>query len=157
MGTFRVLPAPQLAGLAPVSAASSWNYGSWVQIIETAEESSILGVQWRPTAIPAVNVTEEVIFDIGTGAAGAESVRVQIPNSFRQATAVGYYGTTVCFFLPEPFTVTAGQLVAVRAADSNAAARTYQGFRLFIDQITPARPQNFGPKINQSVNRSAVI
>jgi hypothetical protein len=157
VGTFRVLPAPGLAGLVPLSAASAWGYGSWVEIIQTSEACSILGVTYQWTAIPAVDVTEEIIFDIGTGAAGSESVKVQITQSFRQDTAVGYYLTTIAPMLPEPYSISAGTRIAVRAADSNAAARTYQGFRLLIDQITPAGPQDFGLNVNQAVNRSAVI
>lgn len=156
MGTFRVLPNPSLAGLTVTSAASSWGYGSWVEFIQTAEDCSILGVRWMWTAVPSVDVTEEVMLDIGTGASGAESVKVQVPSSFRQDTAVGYYLTTMSFFLPEPYTITAGTRVAIRAADSNAAARTYQGVRLFIDRITPAGPQTFGRETLQAVNRSAV-
>jgi hypothetical protein len=157
MGTFRTLPMPQLAGLAPVSAASGWGYGSWVQIIQTSEDCSILGMSVQWTAIPSVDVTEEIIFDIGTGAAGAEAVRLQITQSFRQDTAVGYYLSTIAPMLPEPYSISAGTRIAVRVADSNAAARTYQGFRLLIDQITPAGPQDFGLNVNRAVNRAAVI
>lgn len=157
MGTFRVLPNPGLAGGVVLSAASSWGFGSWVELIRTSEECSILGISAQWTAIPSVDVTEEIIFDIGTGAAGSESVKVQITQSFRQDTAVGYYLQTIAPMLPEPHLISAGTRIAVRAADSNAAARTYQGFRLLIDQITPAGPQDFGSQINQSVQRAAVI
>lgn len=158
MGTFRTLPMPQLAGLAPVSAASSWGYGSWVEIIQTAEACSILGVSFMTTGIPgSSDVTLEQMFDIGTGAAGAESVSIQVPSLVRADTLVGYWLNTIAWFLPEPFSVSAGTRLAVRAADSSTSARAYEGFRLIIDQITPAGPQDFGLNVNQAVNRAAVI
>jgi hypothetical protein len=157
MGTFRALPMPQLAGLIVTSAASAWGYGSWVQIIQTSEACSILGVTYQWTSIPSVDTTESHIFDIGTGAAGGEAVKIQVTSNHRSDTAVGYYLSTIQWFLPEPYSVSAGTRLAVRVADSSTSARTYQGFRLLIDQITPAGPQDFGNIALQAVKRSAVI
>ena len=157
MGTYRVLPEPQLVGLAPVSAASAWGFGSWVLVQQTAGESSIMAVSYQWTSAPTADTTEETLLEIGTGASGSQTTQLQFPHSHRSDTAVGYYLKPTWVVLPEPFAVTAGTALWVRAADSSTSARTYQGFRIMYDQITPAGPQTFGRQINQAVNRAAVI
>lgn len=155
MGTFYTLPRDALAGGVCASAASAWGFGSWVLLQEKTEEITILGASYQWTSIPGLDTTESHLIEIGTGAAGAESVKLQFASNHRPDTQVGYYLKTIPVFLPEPFVVTAGTRIAVRAADSSTSARTYQGFRLLIDRITPGPPGPPNPRINQAVNRKA--
>jgi hypothetical protein len=157
MGAFMVLPQPQLIGLQVASAASSWGYGSWVELQRTTEAVSILGISYQWTSIPTADTTESHLIEVGTGAAGAESAQLQVSSNHRSDTAVGYYLQTFQMFFPEPRSISAGTRVSIRAADSSSSARTYQAVRLIIDRITPAGPQSFGKQLNQAVNRSLYI
>jgi len=137
-----VLPRRTVIGSAPVSAASVWGFGSWVEFVPALNNvsMSIGRVTFMPTAIPAVDTTEEVLLEIGTGAAGAEVVQIQVPFTFRSDTAVAFYFPLVNFHIPDPYLVAASTRIAVRVADSNAAARTYQSVRLHVNPVTPAAP-----------------
>jgi len=130
-GRYLSLPAAS-AGKSPASAASAWGYGAWVEIVPSLEGGIyVTGFAFQITNIPALDTTVEQLFEISTGAAGSESLEIQIPYSFRMDTAIGYYLTkTLNVYFPEPMFIAAGSRVAVRAADSLVTAITYGGVKL---------------------------
>lgn len=157
MGIFKTIPQQGLSGLSVASAASAWGFGAWQTLLQNCPELSVIGLTLQFTAIPSVDTTEEVILEIGTGAVGAETTKLQFPYSFRSDTAVGFYRPWH-FFLPEPLTVAANTRVAVRFADTSTSARTYNGVRIRIDELTPFGPNPPGVDITQqALQRSAVI
>ena len=139
------LALPKYAtGASVISSATAWAYGSYVVIAEClARDIYIIGVQFQITDAPAsLDVTEEHLFEIATGAAGAEVTKIQIPYSVRQDTAVGYYLTaSVSCTFPEGYKVPALSRISARATNSIAVAVTYP-FKIFyqgIGEITRAR------------------
>jgi hypothetical protein len=131
------LSVPSTAtGLAPQSSSSAWSYGSWVEAVSsTTTRIYITALQIQVTYVPSVDTTIQLVIEVGTGAGGAESVKIQIPYSFRMDTAVGYYLTNV-IYLPEGYEVATGTRVAVRATDSIASALTYSVKLFYREQMT---------------------
>ncbi len=132
-------------GLAPASAASAWGYGSYVEIVSAASNTtgkSIIGLSFQVTNVPALDTTHELIFDIGTGAGGAEVTKLQVPYSFRNDTQIGYYLTnTLNVFFPEPYFLAGGTRLAVKVADTLASAITYNGVKVLYEELAPALTQ----------------
>jgi len=139
MAAGQILSLPQAAtGLAPVSSATAWNYGTAVTASASlAVGIKIIGLQFQVTNIPTVDATQEILFDITVGG----TTKVQIPYTQRSDTAVGFYpsvpysGGTV--FLPEPYSVPGGSAVAVQVTDSLASAKTYNGVKILYQENTP--------------------
>ena len=132
LGDLLSLPAAA-TGLAPISGAGAWGYGSWAEASASlATDIYVIGLTFQLTNSPvSLDTTYEQLFEIGTGASGAEVTKIQIPYSFRSDTvAYGYYKDTIKYFFPEPLTISAGTRVAVRATDSIAAAITYNGVKI---------------------------
>ena len=128
---FRSLPAAA-AGLTPASPATAWAYGAWVQASASlASDIYVMGLVFQPTNVPALDTTHEMLFEIGTGAGGAEAVKVQIPYSIKPDTLVGYYMSgSYSIQLSEPMLIAQGTRVAVRCTDSLASAITYNGVKI---------------------------
>src|SRR3990170_62133 len=131
LGQYLSLPAAA-AGLTPASSASAWAYGSYVVASASlTTDIYVIGIAFQVTNIPALDVTHQSLFEIATGAGGAETTQIQIPYSHRPDTLAGYYlNSSLQVFLPEDFLITAGTRVAVRATDSLASAITYNGVKI---------------------------
>lgn len=133
-------------GITVSSAASAWGYGVWVELSASlSTDIYIISVLFESTNIPALDTTIEQIIDVGVGAAGAESTKVQIPYTVRCDTQVSYYLTTPeTIYLPEPYLISSGERVAIKVADSLAAAVTYNGVKLMYKEgasgFTPSDP-----------------
>lgn len=119
-------------GLTPASAASAWGFGAWVQAsANLASDIYVMGLVFQPTNIPALDTTHQMLFEIGTGAGGAETVKIQIPYSIRPDSLVGYYKSgSYSIQLSEPMLIAQGTRVAVRCTDSLATAITYNGVKI---------------------------
>lgn len=131
-GQLLSLPAVT-GGLAPASSATAWLFGSWVVASASlGTDIYVTGLAFQVTdASPGAAATREYLFEIGTGAEGAEVTKVQIPYSNRADTvAYGYYRSTLKVFLPESYLIPSGTRVAVRATDSIASAITYNSVKL---------------------------
>jgi len=136
MAANQILSLPAAAtGLAPVSSATAWTYGTAV----TASASlpvgiNIIGLQFQVTNIPTVDATQEILFDITIGG----TTKVQIPYTQRSDTAVGHYqASPQTIFFPEPYSVPGGSAVAVQVTDSLASAITYDGVKILYQENTP--------------------
>jgi hypothetical protein len=133
LAQFLSLPAIE-AGKAPVSSASAWAFGNWVEISASiTTDIYLIGIQFQlGSTKPSLDTTTQQLFEIGIGGSGAEVTKLQFPYSFRKDTAVGYYHTkTINVFLPEPYFIQGLSRVAVRATDSIASAITYTNFKIF--------------------------
>lgn len=139
MASNQLLSLPAAAtGLTPASNATAWLYGSWVQATATTTTPIVItGFEFQTTNIPAVDVTDQKLFEIGIGGAGLETIVIQIPYSHRSDTAAHYYmPATIKVFLPEPYAIPTGVRVAVRATDSITGVVTYNGVKLFYRETT---------------------
>lgn len=120
------------AGAAPASAASAWGFGSWVSLGTLSQRAAVLGLQWQNEDNPSDDATQEILWEIGTGAGGSQVTVAQIPYSFRRDSNIGYFlMTPYAIFFPEPFIIASGVEVWVRVTDSIASALTYRGAKLF--------------------------
>jgi len=139
MAANQILSLPAAAtGLAPVSSATAWTFGTAVTASASLPAGiNIIGLQFQVTNIPTVDTTQQILFDITVGGI----TKVQIPYTQRSDTAVGFYpsvpysGGTV--FLPEPYKVPGGSAVAVQVTDSLSSAITYNGVKILYQENTP--------------------
>ncbi|MFZ2541121.1 MAG: hypothetical protein WAW75_05025 [Gallionella sp.] len=142
---FRSLPA-NAAGLTPASSASAWAYGAWVQASASlASDIYVQGLVFEVTNVVGLDTTVQQLFEIGTGAGGAEATKIQLPWSIRQDTLVGYYKTnSYAIYLPEPMLIAQGTRVAVRCTDSLASAITYNGVKIrYMEGATTANAASY--------------
>lgn len=125
-----------VAGAAPVSSASAWTFGSAVTLHDALpQDIHVYGLQFQNTDIPALDVNQEILFEITVGG----TTKLQIPFNMKADTLVGYdfaSGSSIKFFLPEPYVIPAGSAVAVKVTDSIAAALTYNGVKLLYMEPT---------------------
>lgn len=135
-GQFLSMPAAA-AGAAPASSASAWAFGSWVSLGRVTNSAlAAFGLQWQNQSLPADDVTQEILWEIGTGESGLEQTRIQIPYSFRRDSNIGYFlMTPYHVFLPEPVMFYNGTRLWVRVTDSIASALTYTGAKLIYRDI----------------------
>jgi hypothetical protein len=122
------------SGVTVTSDASAWGFGAWVEVYAGHPyDASLTGVVWQVTSIPSVDTTQEVLFEIGFGATGAESTRAQIPYSVRNDTQVGYYlDASFRYVFPEPIVLRRHTRIAARVADGSASALTYEGVKIWL-------------------------
>lgn len=98
------------AGVSITPNATSWANSSWVEVIAaTTAESGMLGVI---TTLPVHGVAVE--YDIGTGAAAAETVRSTV-RCWSMAQLAGFHRN---LWLPAPLPVPVGTRVSVRLRKS---------------------------------------
>lgn len=145
LGQYLSLPA-SANGLSPISSASAWAYGSYVEASASlASDIYVIGIAFQVTNTPSLDVTHESLFEIATGAGGAEVTKIQIPYSHRPDTLVGYYlDSSLQVFLPEDFLIAAGTRVVVRATDSLASAITYGGVKImYREGATPVATRSY--------------
>lgn len=145
LNQFLSLPA-DANGLTPASAASAWGFGSWVVASASlGTDIYVMGLVFEVTNVPGLGTTVEQLFEIGTGAGGAEVTKVQIPWSIRQDTLVGYYMTkSYTLYLPEPMLIAQGTRVAVRVTDSLASVITYNGVKLkYMEGAAPVSSKRY--------------
>jgi hypothetical protein len=145
--------AEAVAGISIGSSTSAWAWSEWVTCnSRVSRDIAIVGITFeRQTSPAAADTTYEAVLEIGTGYAGEELTKIQMPFSCRADTitsannGLGYWmPRAYSLFLPEPFEVTLGTRLAMRVANSVAAAITYAGIRLrymAIDRIE--QPQSF--------------
>lgn len=133
------------AGLTPASAASAWGYGTWVEVVSAASNTTskyISGFSFQITNVPALDTSTEQLFEIGTGASSAEVTKVQVPYSIRADTLANYYMTNIFnVYFPEPMVISTGTRIAVRVADSLTSAITYNGVKLLYLEANPTFSQ----------------
>jgi hypothetical protein len=125
------------SGVIPASAASAWGFGSRVEALGAWPfDVALTGISFEVDEVLAVDTTREVLIEIATGDPGSEVTKVQIPYSFRNDTAVGYYSQDhVEIFFPEPVVITAFTRLSVRIADSKTTANNYDAFKIFFREI----------------------
>lgn len=115
-----------------------WDYSSWTQIVaSTSTPIYIIGVsfQTNENTFLSADTTREMLFEIATGANGAETLQIQIPYSYRRDTTVGFYLTpTHNIFLPEPFEVSSGTRISVRLTDNTNIATSYDGIKIWYQE-----------------------
>lgn len=133
-------------GISVTTNASAWVFGSWADVLTAGwtNDVAIVGITAQPTYKPGLDTTTEVILEIGTGSGPATIV--QFPYSYRKDTAVGYFPGMPCpeYFLPEPVIVPKDTRIAVRAANSPAAANTYNGIKLIVSDVPARYSQSVG-------------
>jgi len=134
-------------GLAPSPSATSWVAGAWVQMSPgNATDISIISLTFQVTNTPGAGTTREYLFEIGTGAAGAEVTKVQIPYSTRMDTTVGFFLTRAyTIFLPEPYVIPANNRIAVRCYNNAAASLAQSGVKIFYQGGSEAFYNIFDP------------
>jgi len=130
------------AGLAPATAASVWGFGSYVEVISAAAnttDKAIIGITFQSTFnLTAGDQTHGFFFELSTGAAGAETIQLQFPTSIRPDSLVGYFFSANIMLLPEPYLLPAGTRLAVRVAQGPVAATTYNGVKVLYQELAPA-------------------
>lgn len=119
------------AGAAPVSSATAWVFGTAVTLSSSLpNDIHVIGLQFQNTDIPALDVNQEILFEVTVGGV----TKLQIPFNMKADTLVGYHMTAAAsiqsWYLAEAYTIPAGSAVAVKVADSIAAALTYNGVKL---------------------------
>lgn len=135
-GQFLSLPAVVL-GADVVSSSTAWVYGTAI-VLSAALPSDIavFGFQFQNSDIPAVDTNQNILFDITVGG----TTEIQLPFNMKADSLVGYdptgSGAIQAFYLPEPYFIPAGSAVAVKVTDSIAAALTYEGVKLFYNELS---------------------
>lgn len=134
--TNRYLSYP--AAAAGISRASSggaaWSFSAYTELVPASTITAdfyIAGLTWCwHTPLAAVDVTYEWIIEIATGAASSEVLAIQVPNSVRMDTAVGYVPSNMVIF-PEPKLIAANTRLSVRVAYSLATtSNTLTGIKI---------------------------
>lgn len=149
------------SGAQPPSTAAAWTPGAWKDLLPYGWDYDIALVDlvFQVTGVLALDTTREVLFEIATGAVGSETVVAQVPYSYRNDTAVGYYldnDDRVTF--PEPIKVNKDTRVAVRVTDSAAAALTYQGVKIrFMELATSGTTPISSSDVNGTVTETATV
>lgn len=160
--TFRTYPNAG-SGISVVANASSWVFGSWVEAVKKTRNTSFLHqFTFAINSIgSAVDVTNEILFEIGFGAVGDEYTVAQIPYSFRPDTQVGIYlQSTLKIFFPEVIYCPPGTRIAIRVANSHASANTYSGVRIGYQIDTGLYPEtalNNFEKLKYITNRGLSV
>ena len=118
-------------GLSISTPIAAWTYGGWSVICpNTTNDIYIQDIAFQVTYVGATDTTFEALFEIGKGCDNNSTTIAQVPYSFKNDTAVGYYLDTYVFNFPEPIYIPMGTRLNVRATDSVAAALTYNGIKL---------------------------
>ena len=140
----QALPIQERKGAVLETTIATWSYSPWVLLDDSVKtDIAIQGLTFMTQAIPAVDVTNEALFEIGVGDRGNPVMKIQIPTSQRSDTAVGIYLPPKNVFLPEPYTVTAGNAIYIRVACS-VRCQSFNGVRLLVQAAdrTPISPPN---------------
>lgn len=135
-GQYLSLPAAA-TGLAPISSATAWAFGTPVAVATMATDIEVISFNFQNTDIPAVEVIQEILFEITVDG----TTKLQIPFSIGNDSLVGYdksspRGTSNIFYLPEPYFIPAGSVVAIKVCDSIAAALTYNGVKILYNELS---------------------
>lgn len=139
--TRRYLSYP--AAAAGISRASSggaaWSWSAYTEVVPASTITStfyVAGASWMyHTPAAAVDTTYEVLFQIATGAGGAEVLALEWAGSFRMDTAVGYVSEGRVIF-PEPKEIAANTRLSLRIAQSLATtSNTITGFKLLYSMV----------------------
>jgi hypothetical protein len=130
MASAQLLSLPDAAtGLAPLSSASAWAFGTPVSFTSPATDIDVIGLAFENTTVASAGGLQETLFEITIGG----TTKLQIPFNSRNGSLVGYYQdqpAVQTFYLSQPYFIPAGAAVAVRVTDSIAAALTYNGVKL---------------------------
>ena len=136
--TNRYLSYPALAaGISRASSGTAWGAGSaYTEVVPASTITStfyIAGITWMWwTPVVAADTTYEIVLELATGGAGAETVIIQVPASLRSDTSVGYVPSMVVMF-PEPKQVAANTRVAVKLNYGTAASVTISGIKIIYE------------------------
>ncbi len=138
--TILSLPAGAAAASGSKNTTAWSNTGYVVLSASTPADYKLLGVQWQPSNLGAVDTTSEYLIEVATGGSGAESVKVQIPGSMRTSNLTHFYHwEPTTHWLPEPIVIPAGSRVTFRGHGSVAVAVTF-GCRLLLDDVVAVAP-----------------
>lgn len=129
----RTYTAPGAAdGAAPVTdATTAWVFGAWVDLTSGHPYNiAISGFSFQhPSPASAVDTTDQVLFEIGSGPVGNETTIAQIPAVERADTAAEYVINPILMF-PEPIAIKANTRLSVRVAGTRVNT-TYNGSKIF--------------------------
>jgi hypothetical protein len=147
MADGQLLSLPGAAvGSTVTASATPWTYSAW-NVMTTSILVCMVDFIFA-MANPGVDVTHEVLVEIGTGVSGAEVTVIQMPYSYRPDTNTAYYhrGNMV---LPDPLLIPQGVAIYTRAASSKASA-VFQGIKIGYCEVDVPRfgyifHTNFGP------------
>ena len=132
--TNRYLSYP--AAAAGISRASSggaaWSFSAYTEVVPINTITStfyIAGLAWMwHTPVAAADTTYEWIIELWSGADA--TLIIQVPNSVRGDTLVGYVPSNIIIF-PEPKQIAANTRISVRVAYSLATTvNTLTGIKL---------------------------
>lgn len=137
-------------GLSRTSNATAWVHSTWIELFPDSQfpstDVAIVGVDCSIGSVVTADTTIEFLMELGTGTAGSEVTKVQIPWSLRSDTSANYFlGIADRFlWLPEPFKVPAGTRVAVRIA-SSAASFVNNGISVHIRELSSGQTITLTP------------
>ena len=122
------------AGITRASSGSAWGTGSvWTEVVPVNTITAtfyIAGLTWMWWTPPvAADTTYEIVLGLGTGGAGAEVEKIQVPASMRGDTLAGYMPSNIVIF-PEPMQVAANTRVAVKLYYGVAASVTVSAIKI---------------------------
>lgn len=127
---FRSLPVNS-DGVSLGSVPSSWGYSKWVILATMIPvDIYIVALTFDVGYVGAADSTWEALFEIGFGKVSNPTTKAQIPYSFRNDTAVGYYMNTNTIFFPEPILAPALTTICVRHASPITAGQSTQKVKL---------------------------
>lgn len=138
MSVGQLLSLPSAAtGLAPVSSATAWTFGTPVAVGTLATDIEVIFFNFQNTDIPAVDTLQEILFEITVNG----TTELQIPFSMKADSLVGWEkspptSSSNNFYLTEPFFIPAGSAVAIKVADSIAAVLTYNGVKILYNELS---------------------
>jgi len=116
-------------GVQPVSSATAWVWGSWVELVPANTITSDFDITDINFLFDPVGLTKDVryqaVIQIGVGAAGSETPIISLPVHFLSDTLVDHVPDNQVVFLPVPRRIPANSRVAVRVANDGAVALTY--------------------------------
>jgi len=143
------------AGVQPVSSATAWAWGSWVELVPPNTIAGPFDITDINFLFPPVGLTKDVryqaVIQIGVGAAGSETPIISLPVHFLSDTLVDHVPDNQVVFLPVPRRVAANSRVAVRAANDGAVALTYGPIKIrYIKAAVVVEINLFEPAISFS-------
>lgn len=137
MSVGQLLSLPSAAtGLAPVSSATAWAFGTPVAVGTLATDIEVIFFNFQNTDIPVVDTLQEILFEITVGG----TTVLQIPFSMKADSLVGWEkspstSSSNNFYLTEPFFIPKDSVVAIKVCDSIAAALTYNGVKILYREL----------------------
>ena len=133
------------AGVQPVSSATLWTFGSWLELVPVNTITKDFDIHAVPFLFPPVGLTKDVryqgVIQLGIGPSTSEVPIISLPVTFLSDTLVGHVPEKQIYTLPVPRRVPANTRVVVRAANSGSVALTYGPVKIrYIERPAPPPP-----------------